>query len=177
MSGNESNQCNKQCVCKCISIFTILIATILIIFGIAAWNEKYITTCTITSYHRTNGGDCSFEYYTPGNKNCTKQTHGFIDGSFCDLFKSYGTPGTSVGPTVPCLVSTNIDWSKCPTYVEKDPYFNYLSKIPEAPLCVLIGSLIILLNTIVLICYIFSKVQIVDKLSMLQKTSPNYNSC
>jgi len=159
-----------------IAIITIIIATVLIIYGIATWNDKYITTCTITHYEQSFS-DCEFKYYTPGNKNCSKQTQGFVDGMaggtiLCDIFKSYGLPGTSVGPTVPCLVNTDIDWSVCPENldIEDWPYFNYLAKISEAHLCVIIGCLIILLNSIVLVCYIFYNVQIVNKLNDKFKT-------
>jgi len=183
-NDDDSCQCVKHCIYKFIVIASTLVATVLIIYGIATWNDQYITTCTITHYYQSYS-ECEFQYYTPGNKNCSKPTYEILfagGDTLCNVFKTYGTPdspntdhrsgNSGKGPTVPCLVNTCIDWSKCPDslYGDNKPYYNYLATITKAQMCSLIGCLIVLLNTIILIVYVFYKVHVLEKFKDKFKT-------
>ena len=170
--------CDKKTVIIIILSMCALASLILTIYGVAAWNNKKITTCTIVSYD-VDDGSCYIEYYTPESINCSKPTNVFVDINVCSMLDDYKYENEVI--RLPCLISSVYNYKNCPFDDFDDamtPYFNYISTFTEAQICTIVGGVMIGCLCVILLCYVLCIINDykTEVAKLMLNINNNYNS-
>lgn len=173
-------KCSTGCTTITITVLVAITSLILIIYGLAAWNSKAVSTCFITDYE-ISWNECHAHYRVPESINCSKPSSAYVDESFCGMLDLYKYKGQVI--RLPCLIPTNVDYKSCPDYISlryAKPYFNYQSKLTEAQICTTVGGVTlgcICTVTLFYVLYVtYRNKKELAKLTTTYKSVNNYQS-